>query len=63
MERVAVQLPNVPEGLTVYVTLYVPQADKKGKRGHLVLIVEGFDGVRMGKARGYTWTHPAARVQ
>ena len=56
MERVAAQLPDVPEGLTVYVTGYIPQVDKKGKRGQLLLIVEGFDGVRMGKPR-YTWTH------
>jgi hypothetical protein len=39
---VHVELPGVPEGLTVYVTAYLPQADKKGERGALKLAVEAF---------------------
>ena len=38
MERV--ELPGVPEGLTVYVTAYLPQADKGGERGELKLAIE-----------------------
>ena len=58
MERVRVELPGVPEGLTVYVTAYFPQADKGGERGELKLAVEAFGGVAVGKPR-YGWMHKA----
>ena len=51
IERVRVEVPDVPEGLTVYVTAYLPQADKGRKRGALKLAVEAFGGVAVGKAR------------
>ena len=58
MQRVHVELPGVPEGLTVYVTAYLPQADKKGERGALKLAVEAFGGVAVGNPR-YSWMHKA----
>ena len=58
MQRVHVELPGVPEGLTVYVTSYLPQADKKGERGALKLAVEAFGGVAVGNPR-YSWMHKA----
>ena len=51
MQRVHVKLPGVPEGLTVYVTAYLPQADKRGERGELKLAVEAFGGVAVGNPR------------
>ena len=59
MERVHVELPGVPEGLTVYVTAYLPKADKGYKgcaRGELMLAVEAFGGVAVGNPR-YSWKH------
>ena len=53
IERVRVEVPDVPEGLTVYVTAYLPQADKGRKRGELKLAVEAFDGVAVGKPPRY----------
>ena len=58
MQRVHVKLPGVPEGLTVYVTAYLPQADKSGERGELKLAVEAFGGVAVGNPR-YSWMHKA----
>ena len=51
IERVRVEVPDVPEGLTVYVKAYLPQADKNGGKGELKLAVEAFGGVAVGKAR------------
>lgn len=56
MERVRVELTDVPEGLTVYVKAYFPQADKNGGRGELKVAVEAFGGVAVGKPR-YGWMH------
>jgi hypothetical protein len=58
MKRVHVELPGVPEGLTVYVTAYLPQADKGSERGELKLAVEAFGGVAVGNPR-YNWKHKA----
>ena len=58
MERVAVELPGVPSGLTVYVTRYLARSDVKAGKGELQMVVGAFDGVCVGKPR-YAWKHPS----
>ena len=54
MQHVRVELPGVPECLSVYVTQYLPQSDKKAGKGELKLQVKAFGGVTMGRPR-YSW--------
>ena len=58
MQHARVELPGVPEGLSVYVTQYLPQSDKKAGKGELKLQVKAFGGVTMGRPR-YSWKHPS----